>query len=666
MLATLVTAGVASATTPPDTEPAGTEAAGGEGAGVGEVGGSGCGIPHGPWEQPAAEPTGEVRVAWNDPLLSFNEQTGRGNATANNNIVYMMGRGNGGGFWYYDQDLNLVNNDQFGTCTIESLDPLTVTYRINEGVTWSDGVQVDAADLVLMWAGRSTNYNDAESVVTFDGSTAQADPEGAPIAVAADGTETSDSAVYDAEGDQVLDEGFTWKETTGVAFDAADESLELVTQFPVISDDGLAATITWDSFFVDYQTGGLLVGVPAHVTAGRALGIEDPTEAKAALIEALQNNDAEAIKPISEFWNTGYDATALPSDEGIYLSIGPYVLTAYEELSQMTLEANPDYTWGPQPLVQTIVYRIIGDPTAAVQALENEEIDIIQPQATADILSQLEALADRGVEVIAADGATYEHVDLVHDNGGPFDPETYGGDAEIAHKVRQAFLKTIPRQDIVDRLIVPLNPNATVRNSYTQVPGSPPYDPMVAENGSDAYPAVDIEGAVALLDEAGVETPIDVRFHFADNNPRRANQYELIRDSAAQAGFNVIDGRSPTWGQDLSNPTIYDASMFGWQSTTVDVAGTEANFVTGGQNNFGLYSSETVDELYTELTGTTDPDAQQELLVQIEQQMWADAFGIPIYQHPQITGFNSTYVTDVSNIALAPTVFWNFWEWQAV
>ena len=70
-----------------------------------------------------------------------------------------MGLGNGGGFWYYDADLNLTNNDQFGTCTIESLDPLTVTYRINEGVTWSDGTQIDAADLVLYWGAVSTHFN---------------------------------------------------------------------------------------------------------------------------------------------------------------------------------------------------------------------------------------------------------------------------------------------------------------------------------------------------------------------------------------------------------------------------------------------------------------------------------------------------------------------------
>ena len=110
------------------------------------------------------------------------------------------------------------------------------------------------------------------------------------------------------------------------------------------------------------------------------------------------------MKAIAEVWNTGFDATSLPDDAGIYLSAGPYILTAYEELSQLTFEINPEYDWGPKPKVATIVYRIIGDPTAAVQAMENEEIDIIQPQSTADILTQLQGLEDRGIDVDAGNG----------------------------------------------------------------------------------------------------------------------------------------------------------------------------------------------------------------------------------------------------------------------
>jgi len=541
---------------------------------------------------------------------------------ANGNPLYLMNTG----FSYYDSDLLLVNNDTFGVCIIESLDPLTITFRINEGVTWSDGVQVDAADLILSWGALSTVFNTGE-------------------------------AEFDDEGNYV--------ETDAVVFDAASESLKLVTTFPEISEDGLAVTLTWDKFYVDYQIGGIGTTVPAHVVAKNALGVADPAEAKAALLEAFQNNDAAALKPIADFFNTGFDANKLPDDPDLYLGNGAYNLVSYDEVSQMVFEANPDFTWGPRPQVKTIVYRIIGDPTAAVQALANEEIDVMQPQATADVLDQLAAVADRGVEVIQGIGAVYEHVDLVVANGGPFDPATYGGDVEVAKKVRQAFLKTIPRQDIIDRLIKPLNPSAEIRNSFTQIPGSPPYADMVAQNGSDQYAAVDIAGAVALLEEAGVATPIEVRLLFGANNPRRANQYDLIAASAAQAGFTVINGASETWGQQLSEIAIYDASLFGWASTAVDVAGSQANFVTGGQNNFGGYSNTTVDGLYDELQSETDPARQAELLIQIEQQLWADAFGTTIFQHPAITAFNANYVSGINDLSLTPYFFHNFWEWTA-
>ena len=651
------------ATEEPDTTEAGDDSVPAGAEDVGVVGGSGCGTPHGPYEDPG-EPSGEVRVAWNDPLLSFNTNSSRGNATANANVGYLMGLGNGGGFTYYDGDLNLINNDQFGTCTVESLDPLSVTYRINEGVTWSDGTQISAADLVLYWGAVSTHFNSGEAVIAPDGSTAEADADGLPIVLNPEGAEVPDAEVpYTEEG--ALPEGWTYKESTDVTFDAASESLQLVTEFPEISDDGLSATITWDSFYVDYQQGGLITGTPAHVVAKNALGIDDPAAAKQAVIDAFQNNDAAALKPISEFWNTGFDATSLPDDPDLYLSAGPYLLTSYDEVSQMTFEANPDYTWGPRPLVQTIVYRIIGDPTAAVQALENEEIDIIQPQSTADLLTQVEGLADRGVEVLTGNTGTYEHVDLIFDNGGPFDPATYGGDEATALAVRQAFLKTVPRQGIVERLIVPLNPEAQLRDSFTTVVGAPTYEAIVAENGSAEYADVDVEGAIALLAEAGVETPIEVRFLFAENNPRRANEFDLISASAAEAGFTLIDGRSPTWGQDLGTNTLYDASLFGWQSTAVAVADTEANFVTDGQNNYGGYSSEVVDGLYDQLKASTDSDEQQQLLLDIEKELWADGFGVTLFQHPGLTAFNSNYVSGVSNIPLSPTVFWNFWEWQA-
>ncbi len=58
------------------------------------------------------------------------------------------------------------------------------------------------------------------------------------------------------------------------------------------------------------------------------------------------------------------------------------------------------------------------------------------------------------------DQLAYDHVDLTFNNGGPFDPATYGGDEAKALKVRQAFLKVIPRQAILDAIIIPQKADA--------------------------------------------------------------------------------------------------------------------------------------------------------------------------------------------------------------
>jgi peptide/nickel transport system substrate-binding protein len=670
---TLAASSVSATTEPPGTEPAGTEAAGTEaagteaagGGGVGEVGGSACGTPHGPWDDPG-EPSGEVRVAWNDPPLSFNNNTIHANALAVTNVKYLMNAG----FSFYDADVQLTNDDTFGTCTLDSLDPLTITYRINEGVTWSDGVQVDAADMLMLFAPLSTQWNDADTVTTGEGTIAAADPDGAPIVVGPDGAEivSADAEAYGAAFDPEtggLAEGFTYKESTGVAFDASSEAWELVTQKPVISEDGLALTLTYDSFYVDYPYNTPSPTEAAHAVGRIALGVDDPAAAKQAIIDAFMNDDAAALRSIAEVWNTGFDADELPADPGLYLSNGAYNLTGYTQRTELTFEARADVTWGPQTQIQTIVYKIIGDPVAAVQAMENEEVDIIQPQSTSDLLVQLEGLADRGVVVVPDDEATYEHIDLAVNNGGVFDPAAYGGDEATALAVRQAFLKTIPRQEIVDRLIIPLNPDAFIRNSFTQDVSFPGYEAIATGNGlQEAYGDVDIEGAIALLEGAGVETPIQVRFHYAANNPRRASEYELIRDSAAQAGFEVIDGANPDWGSLLPNTDIYDAAMFGWISNSTGVSASAANFVTDGANNYYGYSNETVDALFEELQTTTDAARQQEILLEVEQNLVADAFGTTIFQFPGMMAYNSTYIDGVTSIPLAPKVFYAFWEWH--
>ncbi|QUW20240.1 ABC transporter family substrate-binding protein [Agrococcus sp. Marseille-Q4369] len=562
-----------------------------------------------------------ITVAWNQPFYSANGNTSFGNATANNNINYMTYSG----FNYYDNTPELQRDESFGTYELVSEDPLQVQYTINEDVQWSDEVPVDAADMMLNWAALSGAFNTAD----FDPAEFQ-DPE------------TGAFTTEFPEGTVFFDSGAT-----------PDSGVGLVREAPEVNEDGRGILMTYSDFYVDWEL-AFQAGLPAHVIAQRALGIEDAMEAKQAVLDAIANEDTEVIGQLAAEWNNGFNFTEMPSDTSVLTANGPYQITDFVADQYITLQANENYVGDHQPQVETITVRFITDAMAAVTALQNGDVDIIQPQATPDVRAALEGTD--GITVNYGEGATYEHVDLQFDqskNPGVFS----------TLEARQSFLMTIPRQEIVDRLIKPLNPEATVRNSAVFVPGANGYDESVEESGIlDMYAEVDIEQATALREQAGLAEGTEVCLLFASTNPRRVSEFELIRESAAQAGWSVTDCSSPEWGGLLGAPGVYDASLFGWQSTSLGVASVGPNFETGGINNMSFYSNEEMDAVVQELNVTVDEERQLELLKEIDRILVEDAFGITIFQFPEVTAF-SDRVSGIDSSPLAPTVFWNVWDW---
>ncbi len=569
-----------------------------------------------------------ITIAWEAPLNSLNTNSNNGNATQNAIVQFLLDDL----FYTYDSEtLETIPNPGFGTIEKISDSPLQVKYTYADGVAWSDGTPVDVADLVLDWAATSGNFN------TIDIEEAM-DDEGNLVDVGAD----------------------------QVAFNSADPAAQLIEDFPEISEDGKSVTFTYSKEFADWQYTFDGHTVPAHIVGKRALGVEDPAEAKTAVIEAVENKDNASLAKLAQVWNSDFNFTSLPSEPELYLSNGAYILTDYVENQYLTLKANPDYTGDHKAAIENVTIRYIEDSQAQVTALENGEVDYIGPQASADVKVALEALGDQVETHFGVEG-TYEHVDLVFENDGPFDPASYDGDEETAKAVRKAFLLSIPRQDIVDNLIIPSNPDAAVRNSQILLPGSADYDQMVAENGSSEYPDTgDVDAAAALLDEAGVETPIDVRLAFNADNPRRVSQFALIQDAAQSAGFNVIDASAPAaeWGTLLATQQDqYDASLFGWQSTSTAVTESDANFRTGAINNFGKYSSDEVDGLLDDLQVEIDPAKQLELQIAVEKELWEDAFGITIFQFPAVQAWKPT-LQGVRASTISPTIFNEFWNWS--
>ena len=64
-----------------------------------------------------------------------------------------------------------------------------------------------------------------------------------------------------------------------------------------------------------------------------------------------------------------------------------------------------------------------------------------------------------------------------------------------------------------------------------------------------------------------------------------------------------------------------------------------------------------------EISSEFDADAQKELMMQADKILWDDFAGVTIFQFPGVTGI-SDRVTNISPSVIAPTIFWNAWDWE--
>lgn len=553
---------------------------------------------------------GTITIATTNAFTSFNGDTPEANLDTNGMVGYLTGVSGGlglGGFQRLDKDFSILDNTDFGTYETVSEDPLTVKYTLNEGLTWSDGEPINADDMLVNWAINSGYYNDA---------------------------------VLDPASGDVTNGGTQY-------FSLAGSTAGLdTTAFPEIGDDNMSMTLTYGTPYVDYELVNP-IGKPAHVLAEKA-GVSEADFVD--LLKTLPKGDTTApvapnatLKAAADFWNTGYDVTAMPTDESLLVASGPFIVTDFTPEQSITLGKNPNYKGEMSPSYDQLIIRFIGDANAQVTALQNGEVQAIQPQASADTLTALE---NANATVHAGDQLSYDHVDL-----------SFGGVFADAN-VREAFLKTIPRQQILDSIIKPVNPDAEVLNSQIFLPTEgDQYSTAVAASGYDAFTEPDIDGAKALLNGA---TPT-VRILYNTNNPNRVDSFRAIQQSAQQAGFVIEDAGSPDWSSLLGSGS-YDVAIFGWISPGAGNAALPQIFKTAGGGNYNNYSNSTVDTLVDESQVTVDADKLADLKVQIDAETAKDFYGLPLFQLPGLFADNGS-VTGIDYFGGQTGIVWNAQEW---
>ena len=577
-----------------------------------------------------------VVLVTSNQLTGLNPSAVNMNLTFNSEVAYMQGFG----FNYYDNSPKLVDNKIFGSYKIVSQKPFKVQYTVNKGKVWSDGTPITGVDLLLTHVVCSSSYSFAAGL--------------------GDPTDNEVAPAFNA-----LCYGGTYDEHH--------------VGLPTLSSDKMSVTIEYDAKIPDWQIYGPGPS-PVHTLVLMAEGktklqsVAANNAAKAKFEKAFYAYNKKLMKAAGDIWSNAYNINKVDGDTNPLLLVGNggYILDSAVPGQAVTLKLNPRHKTNPSGPktsgVKTVVFRIIGDGTAAAQALRNQEVDIYQGQPTADSVALLKSIPT--AKVIGGSQAVYEHIDLrVGTANGVEEPYNgpFAGDSQKAKDLRTAFLMAFPRDEIVDKLIKPINPNVVRMDSLLLFPGEPGYTEMVKNNGVSKYlkgSQSEREAAALALVRKHSATDVKIKLLWGTpSNARRASQAQIIKAALARAGFDVDAPGNATWPNFLDS-SEYDAEFFAWVKSAITQDGNADLFCSDCGNNLLGYSNAKVDAAVKKLRGSLlSEKAKLAQYTLIEKEIMADALTLPIFQHPGVTAVNAK-LKNVKPNPLSPQLVWNYWEWK--
>ena len=571
-----------------------------------------------------------------NPITGLNCGLSATNSTTCSAVSYLQSAG----FNYYNNKKELIRNTVFGSYKVvkNSATDFRTQWTVNPGRVWSDGTPITGEDLLLSHVLNSNAYSIAAGL---------GDPEGKD-APAFNAIYYSD--VYDAN----------------------------IVGEPTLSADKMTVTLRFKKRIANWDLYGPGPS-PVHTLVLMAEGKEklgtvaENEAARDRFVDAFRDKDTALLKKMGKVWTDDYTITTVNDKTNPLLLVGNggFQLESAVAKTSVTLKKNPKYNSGPamSGSVDTVVFKFIGDGTAAAQALANGELDVYSGQATADGVAKLKAI--KNVNVVGKDEVAYEHWDLHYDTAP--DEAPYTGlfsvkDGARSKALRKAFLLALPRQEMMEKLIAPINGETEPIRSTWLAPGSAAYDKLVAANGSAFYSrgtqASRNKSALALVRKFypnALKNPLKVRVLVPGNNPRRASEFALAKANLAKVGFDLVGEVRTDWPSKLGN-SDYDAYFFAWVASAVTQRQSAEVFDTNGGNNILGYSNKAVDAIIATLDAPMSETALVNKYIQIERLINADAVTIGVFIHPGVVAVNK----DLKNVKpgpLSPTMVWNYWEW---
>ena len=585
----------------------------------------------------AADAKTTVQIVQSNALTGLNPSVSQQNLTFNTDVAYLSGIG----FTYYNNKASLVDNTEFGTYKIVSKNPFKVEYTVKPGRVWSDGTPINGVDLLL-------------THVTSDGSYSR-------IAGLGDPNDAEVKPAFDSLGYGTLYE-------------------EHVVGLPILSKDKMSITVEYDAQVPDWRL--LAPGpTPVHtlilMAEGKsALGTaKENLAAKERFLKAFDTYNTATLSKIGAIWSKDYNISTVNADTNPLLLVGngPFMVKSAVANGSVIMVRNPKYNSGPKvKSLERVVFKVIGDGTAAAQALKNGEVDIYAGQPTADAVAQLKAMAP-AVKVIGGDQAVYEHIDLrVGPAYGTTDPYTgpFAGMSQQAKDLRTAFLLAYPREEIIEKIVKPINPASELMNSLMVFNAEPSYKAIIAKSGVSKFTAGTqasrTAAALALVKKyyptaAAGSGSVKIKLLFGQpSNSRRVAEAALLKAEAAKAGFDVDVTPTSGWSKYGKDPK-FDVAFFAWVKSAAFQSGNVGTYET--QANWQGYSNPVIDKIYKELGASPKTPAElADAFTKVDAELIKDAVTLPIFQHPSANGVNAK-LQGVAPSPFSPNLVWNLWDW---
>ena len=571
------------------------------------------------------------------PINSLNYGVNNMNLASNEDLTYPTGFG----FYWANDQKQVVPNTKFGSWKIakNSATDFEVAYTVNPGQIWDDGAPITGVDLLLSHVTSSGKYSIAAGL---------GDPQ------------SKAGSAFDSGG-------------YGGVYD------NHVVGNPTLSADKMTLTVKYDARIPDWALYAPGVS-PVHALELMAAGkktLPSVAEANAATDKFLSDftsKNTASLKAMAAIWSKSYNISTVNSSTNPLLLVGNgdfKIDTCVDQVAcTLVIDSKTNGTSGPKTTgIEKIVFRYDVADTSAPQALGNKEVDLYQGQPTADAVTQLKAV--KGISILAAPLSTYEQMSMRVGSGtggtytGPF-----AGESAKAIATRKAFLLALPREDMVNKIVAPVQANAVVLNSRFVLPdSSAAYAAQIAGNGSSIYTAGTqadrTAQAIRIMKQYYgadfLKKPITVHTLFR-NNARRTAEFQLYQAAEAKVGFNMTGPGIPDWSAHTSDDA-YDVNFYAWgNGLPVQVGDCPQVQTTGGNNHYG-WSNATIDKVCADLATSSVSDATRNAKwIQVERAMYAEAYTIGLFQWPGVTAVNSD-LKGVKPSSITPNLVWNYWEW---